>query len=112
LLNEAFAQGRLTAGEHEDRVQAAYNARTWAGLNELTADLPAHAGAAHEQLTAGLLPAGPDRCLMCALLILCPPAGIAWLLASRRRARGALERAGAVWQASDSRWDGQRAEDR
>ncbi len=29
--------------------------------------------------------AEPDRCLLCLLLIVCPPAGIAWWLLSRRR---------------------------
>ena len=29
--------------------------------------------------------AEPDRCLLCLLLIICPPAGIAWWLLSRRR---------------------------
>jgi hypothetical protein len=112
LLSEAFAEGRLTAGEHGDRVQAAYGARTWARLSELTSDLPAQSGAADEQPTMSSVPDGTDRCLLCALLILCPPAGVAWLLASRRRARGTLDRRGAVWPVSVPAGNGQRAEDR
>lgn len=88
LLSSALAEGRLTAGEHAQRVEAAYTARTRGQLGALTADLPAFAGdAVSDQLT--VMRAEVDRCLLCALLILCPPAGIAWLLAARRRARAA-----------------------
>lgn len=84
LLNEAFAEGRLTAGEHGERVRAAYTARTWAELTQLTTDLPAPAG------DPGGRPAvvleNMDRCLLC-VLCLCPPAAIAWLLAALRRSR-------------------------
>jgi len=85
LLSEAFAEGRLTGSEHGERARAAYAARTWAELAQLTADLPAPAGdaAGHPAVE----PEGMDRCLLCALLVLCPPAGIAWLLAGRRRSR-------------------------
>lgn len=81
VLSEAFAEGRLTADEHAERVREAYSARTWRELARLTADLPGPAA------TTGPQAAGapkPDWCLLCALLILCPPAGIAWLLAARR----------------------------
>ena len=40
VLNEAFAEGRLTADEHGERVRAAYAGRTWQELAQLTADLP------------------------------------------------------------------------
>src|SRR5215469_11353761 len=46
LLNEAFAEGRLTADEHGERVRAAYAGRTWQELARLTADLPGRAHAA------------------------------------------------------------------
>jgi hypothetical protein len=89
VLNDAFAEGRLTADEHGDRVRAAYAARTWQELARLTADLPGPAGSPSPAGTAGLAVAGAsgglDRCLLCALLIVCPPAGIAWLLAARHR---------------------------
>ena len=93
VLNEAFAEGRLTADEHGERVRAAYAGRTWQELAQLTddlpgpahtADLPGPAHAAGRALMAGV-PYGLDWCLLCALLILCPPAGIAWLLAARHR---------------------------
>lgn len=81
VLNAAFAEGRLTAGEHEHRLGAVYAARTWQQLGQLTADLPAPA----QPAPPSGMPAGVDRCLMCVLLIVCPPAGIAWWLLSRRR---------------------------
>jgi Domain of unknown function (DUF1707) len=85
LLSEAFAEGRLTADEHSERARAAYAARSWAELARLTADLPIPADGAAGRPAA--TPGGVDRCLLCALLVLCPPAGIAWLLAARRRSR-------------------------
>jgi hypothetical protein len=87
-LSSALAEGRLTAGEHSQRVGAAYAARTLAELGTLTADLPAPARTAAGR-QADMVAGEMDRCLLCALLILCPPAGIAWLLAARRRARAA-----------------------
>jgi hypothetical protein len=85
LLSGAFAEGRLTADEHGERARAAYEARTWAELARLTADLPVPTDGAAGRPAA--MPQGVDRCLLCALLVLCPPAGIAWLLAARRRSR-------------------------
>jgi len=118
VLNEAFAEGRLTADEHGERVRAAYAARAWPELARLTADLPDPADAAGRPVAGA--PDGLDRCLLCALLIACPPAGIAWL-ASRYRARTTQRHAltaasgpcssgpsGAAARAGD----GRRAEDR
>jgi Domain of unknown function (DUF1707) len=85
VLSSAFAEGRLTSAEHADRVRAAYGARTRGELAGLTADLPGpgrDTGWLH-----ALVPDSADRCVLCALLICCPPAGIAWLLANRRCAR-------------------------
>ena len=87
-LSSALAEGRLTAGEHSERVGAAYAARSLGELGALTADLPAPARTAASR-EADMAAGEMDRCLLCALLILCPPAGIAWLLAARRRARAA-----------------------
>lgn len=91
LINEAFAEGRLTEDEHDQRLSAAYAARNWQQLHELTADLPAPPGAdlqvppdAADPMARGVF-AGADLCLLCALLVVCPPAGIVWLLLSRRR---------------------------
>ena len=83
LLNAAFAEGRLTAEEHGQRLEAAYATRTWQQLHQLTADLPAPPGAAEP--VAPVRFTGPELCLLCVLLCLCPPAGIAWWLLSRRR---------------------------
>jgi Domain of unknown function (DUF1707) len=41
VLRDAYADGRLTLDEFEERTSAAYAAKTWADLGELTADLPA-----------------------------------------------------------------------
>jgi hypothetical protein len=83
LLNEAFAEGRLKADEHGQRLSAAYAARSWQQLHQLTADLPAPPGAADPTMPGVF--AGVDLCLLCALLVVCPPAGIVLLLLSRRR---------------------------
>jgi len=85
-LNAALAEGRLTADEHDQRLTAAYAARTRQQLGQLTADLPAPPAAAQEQAATGMF-AGTDLCLLCVLLVVCPPAGIAWLLHSWRRSR-------------------------
>jgi DUF1707 SHOCT-like domain len=105
-LSSALAEGRLTAGEHSERVGAAYAARSLGELGALTADLPAPARTAASR-EADMVADQMDRCLLCALLILCPPAGIAWLLAARRRARsrrtaGHQAAAGAVTAAAVS----------
>lgn len=87
VLTDAFADGRLTAAEHGDRVHAAYRARTSPELAKLTADLPKSPGPPASDRADQL-----DPCLLCLLVCLCPPAGIALLL--RRRARaGMLRRA-------------------
>ena len=102
LLNEALAEGRLTADEHEQRLSAAYAARSWQQLHQLTADLPDASGAATAPM-AHRMPAGMDPCLLCVLLIVCPPAGIAYWLLSRRRppALPAGERGRAALHAQD-----------
>jgi len=41
VLRDAHADGRLTLDEFTERMSAAYAAKTWADLRELTADLPA-----------------------------------------------------------------------
>ena len=84
LLNEAFAEGRLTADEHDQRLSASYAARSWQQLHQLTADLPAASGGAAEPMAPGMV-GRADPCLLCVLLIVCPPAGIAYWLLSRRR---------------------------
>jgi len=39
-LRDAFAEGRLTLDEFQERTTAAYAGRTWGDLRELTGDLP------------------------------------------------------------------------
>ena len=40
VLRDAYTDGRLTLDEFDERTSAAYSARTWADLRELTGDLP------------------------------------------------------------------------
>ncbi|MGA5819032.1 DUF1707 SHOCT-like domain-containing protein [Kitasatospora sp. NPDC094028] len=42
LLRDAYAEGRLDAEEHAERIEAAYRAKTFGELVPLTRDLPAH----------------------------------------------------------------------
>jgi uncharacterized protein DUF1707 len=79
LLQRGFADGRLALAEFDERVGAAYAARTRVQLSELTADLPA----------SGQQPSRPgtvvDTRLLCILLCAFAPAGLAyWLLSLRR----------------------------
>ena len=91
LLNAALAEGRLTAGEHDQRLGATYAARTWQQLRQLTEDLPAPPAAARGQAVPRMI-AGGALCLLCVLLVVCPPAGIAWLFLSWHRSRTDPER--------------------
>lgn len=78
LLQGHFADGRLTQAELEDRVGIAIAARTRDQLNALTADLPG-AGVERARPSTVLEP-----WLLCLLCCLCPPAGVAYWLLSRR----------------------------
>lgn len=81
LLQRNFADGRLALAELEERAGAAYAARTRAQLRDLTADLPA--AQQHPPRQSLVL----DRRLLCILLCVCPPAGLAyWLLSVRQTA--------------------------
>jgi len=87
LLQGDFADGRLTQAELEDRVGAALEARTRDQLRALTADLP---GA---EVRSARPASALDPVLLCVLLCLCPPAGVAyWLLSRRRIGSGWLSR--------------------
>jgi hypothetical protein len=83
-LQRHFADGRLTQAELEERVGAALATRTRDQLHALTADLPG----ADVLPGAAVPPARPamvlDPWLLCLLLCLCPPAGVAYWLLSRR----------------------------
>jgi hypothetical protein len=75
LLQDHFADGRITQAELEERAGAALAARTRDQLRALTADLP----------DTDVRPARPALALDPCLLWVCPPAGLAyWLLARRR----------------------------
>ena len=77
-LQRHFAAGRLTQAELEERLGAALAARTRDQLHPLTADLPG-ADVRHARPAMVL-----DPWLLCLLLCLCPPAGVAYWLLSRR----------------------------
>jgi Domain of unknown function (DUF1707) len=82
VLQRSFADGRLTLAELEERASAAYAAQTRAQLSDLTADLP-DANKQPKQPRVNL-----DRRLLCILLCVCPPGGVAyWLLSLRQTAR-------------------------
>ncbi|BAJ30561.1 DUF1707 SHOCT-like domain-containing protein [Kitasatospora setae] len=51
LLRDAYAEGRLTADEHAERIGIAYAARTFGELEPLTRDLPSHPGPIRHNLT-------------------------------------------------------------
>jgi hypothetical protein len=94
VLRAAFAEGRLTRAELDERLSAAYAATTHADLRDLTGDLP---GAVPADATAyDRLPVadpGPSTrlnlCVLLCLLFCFPPAGIAfaiyWIVTARRR---------------------------
>ncbi|WP_435192899.1 DUF1707 SHOCT-like domain-containing protein [Streptomyces sp. NRRL F-5630] len=61
ILREALAEGRLTAEEHAERVEAVYAARTHAALEPLVADLPRPAPARTSAALPPTGPAGPEE---------------------------------------------------
>ncbi|MGW2371393.1 DUF1707 domain-containing protein [Kitasatospora sp. NPDC001683] len=69
LLRDAYAEGRLDAEEHAERIEAAYAAKTFGDLVPLTRDLPAHRSVsfdksplgAHEPAPAPARPLPPAR---------------------------------------------------
>src|SRR5262249_19565681 len=93
LLNAAWAEGRLTADEHDQRLSAAYAARTWQQLDRLTADLPAPPAAAIGQPVPGMF-ARAGLCLRCAAGRVPPGRGrlAVPLLASRTDRSGSAAR--------------------
>ncbi|MFI5768371.1 DUF1707 domain-containing protein [Streptomyces sp. NPDC051658] len=63
ILREAMAEGRLTAEEHAERVDAVYRAKTVGELEPLVRDLPAPPGTARSAVAPGAYghegPTGP-----------------------------------------------------
>jgi hypothetical protein len=81
VLQHSFADGRLSLDELRERVGAAYAARTRADLRDLTADLPAAEQPPRPRVIL-------DTRLLCILVCICPPAGLAyWLLSVRQTAQ-------------------------
>ncbi len=65
VLNEAMAQGRLTAAEHAERLDAIYAAKTHADIVPVIADLPGASTAVVPSAgTAPVAAAGPGRRLV------------------------------------------------
>lgn len=100
VLRAGYAEGRLSRDELDERLAAAYSARTRADLAGLTSDLPGAvtAEAAPGRAAPGTLPvlipetgtgSGLGLCLLLCLLCAFPPAGIAygiyWIVAARRQ---------------------------
>jgi hypothetical protein len=82
ILRAGYAEGRLTRAELDERLTAAYAAKTRAGLRDLTGDLPG-AGTAPAAVRPAIasLPLtddesgtgpGPDPCLLLCLLCAFP----------------------------------------
>ena len=97
ILRAGYAEGRLSRAELDERLAAAYAAKTRAGLRDLTGDLPGAvpAPATRDRPAPAALPildpefrtgTGPDWCLLLCLLCAFPPAGIVyWILTARRQ---------------------------
>lgn len=64
-LRDAFAAGRLTLEEFDERTTAAYESKTWGDLRKLTEDLPSQpilgSDVPGRRLPAASLPAHPER---------------------------------------------------
>jgi Domain of unknown function (DUF4190)/Domain of unknown function (DUF1707) len=96
-LNDAFAEGRLTRAEWDERAAAVMNAVTYADLDRLTADLPVPylppPPAPAQQRTSGLAIASLV-CGICQLGFPVPTSVVAIFLghAARRRIRQTGER--------------------
>lgn len=60
-LREAYAEGRLTAEEHGERVDAVYAAKTLSELVPLTRDLPSHHATQQSMPTAAAVPGAVAR---------------------------------------------------
>ncbi|MFI1385079.1 DUF1707 domain-containing protein [Embleya sp. NPDC020886] len=61
VLRDALAEGRLTADEHAERVDAALAAKTLRQLEPLIADLPAPGPIGYEPAAANAVPPRPAR---------------------------------------------------
>lgn len=92
VLQRHYAAGRLTLAELEERVTAAYAARTRDQLAALVGDLPTDPTAAPTTDTAPTVDT-VDPGLLCAMWFLCPPAALAYSLYNRRARRRQLARA-------------------
>jgi hypothetical protein len=98
ILRAGYAEGWLSRAELDERLTAAYAAKTRADLHDQTSDLPGAvaAPATRDQPMAAAPPfadpeSGTGMQLNVCLLFACPPAGIAyWILTARRQSRPAL----------------------
>jgi hypothetical protein len=71
LFSEAYAVGRLSREELDERVTAAYSAKTLGELRDFTADLPRPvepAGLPSETVTSRRVPQRASRCLVSVMI--------------------------------------------
>jgi hypothetical protein len=98
ILRDQYTEGRLTLAEFTTRVSAASSARTWGELREQLSDLPVRLpfGDSPSASLAVPAPAGPDLelILLVVLLVVCPPAGIAYWFMCYRQSRSVANSAG------------------
>jgi hypothetical protein len=97
ILRAGYAEGRLSRAELDERLTAAYAAKTRADLCDLISDLPVMVSASPtpDGQPSAILPImDPESvtgtqlnvCLLLCLLFAFPPAGIAyWILTARRQ---------------------------
>jgi DUF1707 SHOCT-like domain len=97
LLRDQYTEGRLTLEEFTSRVATASAARTWGELRAQLSDLPVNpgfGGAGPGQVAA--VPAQtPDAglVLLVVLLVVCPPAGLAYWYFCYRQSQRVVTRA-------------------
>lgn len=97
ILQEQYAVGRLSLDEFQARSAASWSATTWGDLLEQIRDLPARPAFLTDHLAmvsppprpAPLpgFPGDPDLVLLIVLLVICPPAGVIYLLIRRNQSR-------------------------
>lgn len=91
ILRDQYTEGRLTLGEFTSRVAAASAARTWGELRDQLHDLPVSPRFAAGGPGQAMAVPGPapdcELVLLIVLLVVCPPAGLAYWFVCYRQSR-------------------------